>query len=235
MPTTSARPPDVPGLALPDATRDRLVVAAAHLFARHGIEEVPLRDVAHLAGQRNASAVQYHFDGRWDLIAAILVRHGDTVRGWAAPLGEQSTEAIVQSLVALLRPKLAATEGRDFLRIIFELMARYPGRWDEAARDLGRAPGRAGFRRVVDRLTALLQEQVEGLPRDVARARAIAMTQFVTYQFAERSRLIDEGERRVLSDARFAANLEAMALALLTAPFSGDGSAPGHPQRTTER
>src|SRR4051812_45803695 len=105
-------------LVLPDATRDRLVVAAAHLFARHGIEEVPLRDVAHLAGQRNASAVQYHFDGRWDLLAAVLVRHGDTVRGWSAPLDEQSADAIVQSLVTLLRPKLASAEGRDFLRVI---------------------------------------------------------------------------------------------------------------------
>jgi AcrR family transcriptional regulator len=219
MPSPAVRYAAAP-IALPDGTRDRLVVAAAHLFARHGIEEVPLRDVAHLAGQRNASAVQYHFDGRWDLIAAILVRHGDTVRGWAAPLGEQTTDAIVRSLVALLRPKLATAEGRDFLRIIFELMARYPGRWDEAARDLGRAPGRAGFRRVVDRLTNLLDD----LPRDVARTRAIAMTQFVTYQFAERSRLIDEGERRLLSDARFTGNLEAMALALLIAPLPSDGT-----------
>jgi AcrR family transcriptional regulator len=214
----------LPGARASGTTRDRLIVAAAHLFARHGIEEVPLRDVAHLAGQRNASAVQYHFDGRWDLVAAILVRHGDTVQGWAAPLAEQSVDAIVISLVELLRPKLTDAEGRDFLRVIFELMSRYPGRWDEAARDLGRAPGRAGFRRVVDRLTSLLTEQrrdglPRDLPRDVARARAISMTQFVTYQFAERSRLIDEGERRGLSDARFAANLEAMALALLTAPL----------------
>ena len=214
MTMTGQRPEAQPEPAT--TTRDRLVVAAAHLFARHGIEEVPLRDVALLAGQRNASAVQYHFDGRWDLIAAILARHGDTVRGWAAPLAEQSCDAIVTSLIELLRPKLADAEGRDFLRIIFELMARYPGRWDEVARDLGRAPGRAGFRRVANRLTNLLAD----LPRDVARARAISMTQFVTYQFAERSRLVDEGERRGLSDARFAANLDAMARALLTAPLS---------------
>jgi len=215
MPPTTERARNHAGLPSPESTRDRLVVAAAHLFARHGIEEVPLRDVAHLAAQRNASAVQYHFDGRWDLVAAILVRHGETVRGWAAPLDEQSAPAIVSSLIELLRPKLADAEGRDFLRIIFELMSRYPGRWDEAARDLGRAPGRAGFRRVVDRLTALLAD----LPRDVARARAISMTQFVTQQFAERARLIDEGSRRGLSDVRFAANLDAMALALLTAPL----------------
>jgi AcrR family transcriptional regulator len=43
------------------------------MIAEHGIE-VPLRDVAAAAGQRNNSAVQYHFGSRDGLIEAVVER-----------------------------------------------------------------------------------------------------------------------------------------------------------------
>jgi AcrR family transcriptional regulator len=188
-------------------TRARLVTAAAHLFARRGIEGTALRDVVAFAGQRNASAVQYHFGGRWELVAAILADHAETVEGWRDPGDGTPVEAVVASLVALLRPELATPEGRDLLRIVFELTARYPGRWDHA-------PGaHRGMTALLDRLVAGLPQ----LPPDLARARAVAATQFVSYQLAERARLVDEGAATG-PEARFTAELVAMSTAMLTAP-----------------
>jgi AcrR family transcriptional regulator len=54
-------------------TRSLLLAAAERMIAEHGIE-VPLRDVAAAAGQRNNSAVQYHFGSRDGLIEAVVER-----------------------------------------------------------------------------------------------------------------------------------------------------------------
>ena len=57
-----------------ETTRDKLLRAALHLFARQGLD-VPLRDINELAGQRNASALHYHFGGRPELLTAIIDRY----------------------------------------------------------------------------------------------------------------------------------------------------------------
>ncbi|MCP9621562.1 TetR family transcriptional regulator [Nocardia otitidiscaviarum] len=57
-------------MAAADA-RKRIILAAERLIAERG-QEVPLRDIAAAAGQRNNSAVQYHFGSRDGLIAAVV-------------------------------------------------------------------------------------------------------------------------------------------------------------------
>lgn len=200
------------GVAEKTGTRGRLVSAAAHLFARRGIETVPLRDIGALAGQRNASAVQYHFGGRWELVAAILARHARTVVGWDDPGEAASAEEVVRGLVELLRPELATAGGRDFLRVVFELVARYPGRWDRDPQP------HVGMANLVERLA----DRADGLPRRLARARAVALTQFVCYQMAERARLVDDEVADLLDEDTFARELVAMATALLRAPRPED-------------
>ena len=51
--------------------RERLLLAAEQLVAERGVD-VPLRDVARAAGQRNNSAVHYHFGSREGLLEAVL-------------------------------------------------------------------------------------------------------------------------------------------------------------------
>src|SRR5437764_12201446 len=55
-------------------TRQKLIRAAEYLFARHGFD-VPIRDIQDRAGQRNATALQYHFGGKKELVWAIIERH----------------------------------------------------------------------------------------------------------------------------------------------------------------
>lgn len=56
---------------MPRDSRTRLLVAAERLVAERGVD-VPLREVALAAGQRNNSAVHYHFGSREGLLEAVL-------------------------------------------------------------------------------------------------------------------------------------------------------------------
>ena len=58
----------------PVRTRARILDAAERLFADAGIAAVPNRELLKAAGQRNESALQYHFGGRDGLIAALHER-----------------------------------------------------------------------------------------------------------------------------------------------------------------
>ena len=51
--------------------RDRILLAAEQLIAERGVD-VPFREIAAGAGQRNNSAVHYHFGSREGLIEAVL-------------------------------------------------------------------------------------------------------------------------------------------------------------------
>lgn len=51
--------------------RERILLAAERLIAERGAD-VPLRDIAAAAGQRNNSAVNYHFGSRVGLVHAVL-------------------------------------------------------------------------------------------------------------------------------------------------------------------
>ena len=54
-------------------SKDALLDAAERLIAERGFD-VPLRDIAVAAGQRNNSAVNYHFRTRQDLLDAVVSR-----------------------------------------------------------------------------------------------------------------------------------------------------------------
>lgn len=56
-----------------ERARERLLDAAERLVAQHGFE-VPLRQITLEAGQRNNSAVAYHFSTRQGLMAAVWER-----------------------------------------------------------------------------------------------------------------------------------------------------------------
>lgn len=56
---------------MPDATT-RMLDAAERLAARRGLAALTVRAVQEAAGQRNKSAVQYHFGGRQGLVEALL-------------------------------------------------------------------------------------------------------------------------------------------------------------------
>lgn len=61
------------------AARERILVAAERLIAERG-PHIALRDIAVAAGQRNNSAVHYHFGSRDELIRAIVEQRMATLQ-----------------------------------------------------------------------------------------------------------------------------------------------------------
>lgn len=55
-----------------ERTRLALILAAERLFGEHGIGAVGLRAISEAAGQKNNTAVQYHFGGKLELLNAIF-------------------------------------------------------------------------------------------------------------------------------------------------------------------
>ncbi|WP_248959117.1 helix-turn-helix domain-containing protein [Sphaerisporangium perillae] len=120
----------------PGVTSARLVAAAERLFAERGIEGVSLREINAAAGQRNTTALQYHFGDRSGLLRAVLAKHQPEIearrhqlldeyesRGELPPA--EARRALAAALVRPMAAKLAdADGGRAFLRIMEQLVHR---------------------------------------------------------------------------------------------------------------
>src|SRR5262245_45806607 len=68
------------------ATRERLILLAERMFAERGIEAVSLRAIGEAAGQRNKTAVQYHFGDRTALVSAIYAYRSEQLDARRAAL-----------------------------------------------------------------------------------------------------------------------------------------------------
>lgn len=92
-----------------ERTRERLLDAAEPLYARRGVEGVSLREIRLAAGQRNSSALQYHFGNADGLLRALAQRHmprvgtlTERLRGELAPPGSSPEPGAL--LEVLVRP-----------------------------------------------------------------------------------------------------------------------------------
>lgn len=88
------------------AARTALLDVAERLFAEHGISVVSDRRIAEEAGQKNHSAVRYHFGGREGLLRTLVERQATAVAAQRLSLMEQS-ESLVGDVRALVLPVTA--------------------------------------------------------------------------------------------------------------------------------
>jgi AcrR family transcriptional regulator len=108
-----------------DDTRARLLEAAERLFAERGIAGVSLREIGVAAGQRNNSAIQYHFASKQGLVLALCERRMRPVnarrlamlRALPADDVRGLVEAFVLPLAEAVRP------GSFYLRFLAQLLA----------------------------------------------------------------------------------------------------------------
>ena len=202
-----------------ETTRDKLLRAALHLFARKGLD-VPLRDINELAGQRNASALHYHFGGRPELLRTLIDRHRLSDAEHAAieeelRSGPHDIRTVVEGIVQRSCAWLSTPEGRDYIRFAFQFVMQLPLR--EHLVDGTETPSLASVRAQAD----FIHEALPELPERIVRERAVASLDLVLLQVAERARIIDDEDGRgLLAEDEFIANLIDMATGLLTAPAS---------------
>ena len=202
----------------PEETRARLIRAGERLFAEHGIEVVSLREVTRAAGQRNATALQYHFKNRRGLVRAILARHNLVVEAERHRMLDElearsgvSAREWVQALVMPAAAKLADRDGgRDYLRMMAELMNRPDPKFDRRSLE----DTRSSVNRWRKLMAPLMPDSsVNRLHR---RFTALRIMHFEMARRAESSRRRD--------DRLFASHLVDLITAILISPVSKETS-----------
>lgn len=198
------------------ATRERLVRAAAELFAEQGVDAARSRDIVKSAGQANDSAIGYHFGSREGLLEAILDRHieaEERTRAADLPGLEQADlETRVEALVRPTAEELRTRDGRRFLRIIVQLS-------DRAGVRSHRVPGPLRGTALARQLDLLEAALAQDLPEEVRRERIAAVILLLTATLADRARRIDGRRTLMLDHERYVADVVAMCVGALRAPY----------------
>ena len=193
-------------------TRERLLAEARRLFATQGVFQTTSREIVEAAGQRNVSALTYHFGSREGVLRAILLGFDevlDAERGQLlARIGEDaSTRDLVAALLVPYARPLATVEGREYLRIVAQLAERFP-EWRDATLT---GP-------YLRRILGILERRPKELRPAIRRERVVSAITLMTAAMAERARLLAERRRGRLDDATFLANLADMLVGVLEAP-----------------
>lgn len=193
-------------------TRERILDEAELLFARRGVQGTTTREIVEASGQRNASAVTYHFGSREALLLEVLARRGapvDERRGeMRAGLGATPPTAdLVRCLVEPYLFLLTDAGGRSYLRVVAQLRGRFAA-W-RVESDVATTKNLAS---ILDEL-----EQRPPVGEPAAGERLVAMIMLLTASAAERARSVDEGRGPKLGDADFVDDLVAMCTAVLEA------------------
>lgn len=196
-------------------TKERLLREASRLFARRGVWQVTVREITQAAGQRNVSALNYHFGSREGVLDAILTRHGDPTderRGeHLATVGvDATTDDLVRALVVPYASNLVTAEGREYLRIVAQLTQQF-ATWRD------RAPGTGPN---LIQILEILESRPEELPEAVRRERVVEMIMLMTAALAERARVIQSDRAPELDEPTFVANLTAVLVGVLQAPLN---------------
>ncbi len=113
-------------------TRQSLIDAAEKLIAEKGLGNVSTRDVLQAAGQRNQSALQYHFGGKDGLIRAVIAARTDQLDQRRVELlselpSDPSLHDLASVLIQPMTEVACATDGgREHLMFLSQAVTR-PG------------------------------------------------------------------------------------------------------------
>jgi AcrR family transcriptional regulator len=206
-----------------DRTREALLDAAERLWGARGIDGVSLREIRIAAGQRNSSALQFHFGDRDGLRRALAQRHMPRLAAIQEDLydrvladgREDDLAALVETMVRPLMEYLRrGPSERAWTRIAAEEMSRP----QLLHRQL--AAGAPPVARLVG--TAVYTRLVRTMPPDIAQERLMSVVIAVHHLCADRARHEDAppttAVRAVLPFPQWQDNLLTMATAAMTAP-----------------
>ncbi len=193
-------------------TRDVLLATATRLFAERGLDGVSLAEINREAGQRNATALHYHFGGKQGLLQAIFDKHRPRVNTLREQLlAELPAQATAKQVVNLLISPLAeqvqdGDGGCDYLQFLAQTNA-LPGA-QQGQLDQHNSS-------VLDQQRLAFTRLLENLPQDVARLRAGFMVQMVFAALSRYAGQVQEQGFDQQSHLVFVEELTAAAAAVL--------------------
>jgi AcrR family transcriptional regulator len=192
-----------------------MIRVAERLMAEHGVEAVDLKEIQLRAGQRNRSAVNYHFGDRAGLVAAIIDKHRVAMNEQRHRLldafeqsGSRSVRALLDAGVAPHVALMGVPSGRDYMIIVAERAGRMGTTGLFAARSLHTDS--------VQRLNRLLFELLPGSRAERERLVGQAVLTLATL-LADVARAVNrdeitvrQGKRRVRGIVEFVVRALAM-------------------------
>ena len=214
-------------------TRERILDVAERLWGERGVEGVSLREIRIGAGQRNSSALQFHFGGRDGLLLALSERHMPRIaelqeRLYAEIVADGRHRDVAALVDVLVRPYADYLRLGPSQRAWVKVCAERVGRPDVAVADvIGHAPA------VALHVGATLYEHLApAMGGELATERIVAVTTAAHHLCADRARAEDAAPpeartvRPLLPFEAWRANLLDMAVAAMTAP-ARERSLPG--------
>ena len=200
-------------------TRLRLMQAAERLFGERGLHAVTLKEINAAAGQRNESALHYHFGSKTGLVDAILnARVGavDRVRvarveALIASGNAQDLKSVIRVTFGPLTELLDTEEGVRFVRFAAQVL-------NDPDFDLPAVALKSGFKGI-SRANALIVAALADMPPEIAIQRQRFMVEMALTSLSIWTRRDD-----AMTDARgrafFVANLYDEIAGALRAPVS---------------
>lgn len=207
-----------------DAADERIMDATERLVALHGETGISDRQIRDDAGQRNNSAISYHFGNRQGLMDAVWHRRFARVGARRAALMDEPWDGM--DLMTVLRLYIRPTSDE-----IGSLSPSYWGRFNErflqmqpvnfipwVRTDAARFDGQ-----IAQELLLVLFERLriiviaDGVPVNDAETRVALAVRFVTGAFAAWENSVDIGERKPEGLYAYSTGLISMTAALLRA------------------
>lgn len=191
--------------------------AAEQLFAKHGIDQVSVRGIIREAGQKNESALQYHFGNRAGLILALQRDRNEQVtekrRSLLASMTGSGREPSIREICELIIvPPMQCCRSdpgfRDFVGVFGQmLLATSESLSDDMLkRDFGDSR----------MMVKLVRAKLTHLDERVADLRLENIVRFATLSISSRAR--GKGSFRGKSAGLFQADLIDTMVAMLSAP-----------------
>jgi AcrR family transcriptional regulator len=208
--------------------RQHILETAERLFAEHGVLEVSLNEINKAAGQKNTSALHYHFGSRDGLLTAILDQHVDGLRLQVGrrldKLEQQSGSKIlardfVEAYIGPYLRKLNDVRGLRFLQINSMVLAVDASRAIEQRDTASTDDLRPRIQNMLNWLLADLSEHELNM-------RTLSFGLLMFSALSSYGRLDHKSARQIFgSKTRFAEHLKTTLAAVLSAPPSGEGIA----------
>ena len=215
------------------ATQTALMHAAEKLIAERGMENVTIRDIVSAAGQKNESALQYHFKNLTGLINAIHAQRAEEMRARRselldALLASTPQPSLRQACMLMVQPAFELARSKvDFRRYIkafgHELVLA-----ETSA--LTRASRRGGGGESGQRLANLLKAALPHLDADAYRQRMDAAVRLCSASVYHQAR--QKNAFRGAQAELFLHSLIDAIVGLLSAPVSAETRALIHSTTT---
>lgn len=203
-------------------TRDRLINTAERLFALHGLDGVSLDLIRREAGEKNTSALQYHFGNRQALLRAVFEarlavidrRRLGILQDLDIVDRDRAMRGCAEALVLPFAEHLSGPSGeRYYVRFVGQVYNDPRTEWSELL-----AGGRnEGVYKVGQLLAQLLPE----VPQGVVKTRLELVVGLIIHGLSDREKALAANARRpALSTAAFVSLLVDTCVGALSAPHS---------------